>query len=86
MKKLAHLVVLAFLPFAVGVARAQDQFVDPNTLRPSLDPNRKANGLAPTPQMGWNSWNKFGCNIDEKTVRRIADAMATNGIDRKSVV
>ena len=21
--------------------------------------------LAPTPPMGWNSWNKFGCNINE---------------------
>lgn len=22
------------------------------------------NGLGLTPQMGWNSWNKFGCNIN----------------------
>ena len=21
------------------------------------------NGLARTPPMGWNSWNKFGCNV-----------------------
>jgi len=21
--------------------------------------------LAPTPPMGWNSWNKFGCNVSE---------------------
>ncbi|MGH1559131.1 hypothetical protein ACRAWD_18510 [Caulobacter segnis] len=30
--------------------------------------------------MGWNSWNKFACNIDEATVRRVADAMAANGM------
>lgn len=23
------------------------------------------NGLGLTPQMGWNSWNHFGCNINE---------------------
>jgi len=80
LKKLAHLSALTLLPFVMGVAQAQDQFIDPNTLRPSLDPNRMSNGLARTPQMGWNSWNKFGCNIDEKTVRRIADTMATNGM------
>ena len=22
-------------------------------------------GLAMTPPMGWNSWNKFACNVDE---------------------
>ncbi|USQ94156.1 glycoside hydrolase family 27 protein [Caulobacter sp. RL271] len=43
-------------------------------------PPRVANGLAQTPPMGWNSWNKFACNIDEATVRRVADAMAGNGM------
>jgi alpha-galactosidase len=43
-------------------------------------PPRVANGLARTPPMGWNSWNKFACNIDEATVRRVADAMAANGM------
>jgi alpha-galactosidase len=28
-------------------------------------PPRVANGLARTPPMGWNSWNKFACNVDE---------------------
>jgi alpha-galactosidase len=43
-------------------------------------PPRVANGLARKPPMGWNSWNKFACNIDEQTVRRMADAMASNGM------
>src|SRR5665213_1202782 len=33
-----------------------------------------------TPQMGWNSWNKFQCDINEDIVRQMADAMATNGM------
>jgi alpha-galactosidase len=39
------------------------------------------NDLALTPPMGWNSWNHFGCNIDESIVRSEADAMATNGME-----
>jgi alpha-galactosidase len=38
------------------------------------------NGLAKTPPMGWNSWNKFAGRIDDATVRSIADAMASNGM------
>jgi alpha-galactosidase len=38
------------------------------------------NGLARTPPMGWNSWNKFAGRIDDSTVRSIADAMAGNGM------
>ncbi len=36
--------------------------------------------LAPTPPMGWNSWNKFADKVDDKTVREIADAMVSNGM------
>src|SRR5215467_2999486 len=38
------------------------------------------NGLARTPPMGWNSWNKFAGRIDDATVRSIADVMASNGM------
>ena len=40
----------------------------------------KDNGLARTPPMGWNSWNKFAGRVDDAIVRSIADAMATNGM------
>ena len=36
--------------------------------------------LAPAPPMGWNSWNKFGCNINEDLVRKQADAMVSSGM------
>ena len=38
------------------------------------------NGLAQTPPMGWNSWNKFAGRIDDATVRAIADAMVSSGM------
>ncbi|MCQ2134618.1 MAG: glycoside hydrolase family 27 protein [Bacteroidales bacterium] len=36
--------------------------------------------LAPTPPMGWNSWNKFGCNVSENLIKDIADAMVSSGM------
>src|SRR5205823_14991472 len=36
--------------------------------------------LAATPQMGWNSWNRFACNIDDKLIRETADAMVKTGL------
>jgi len=36
--------------------------------------------LARTPPMGWNSWNKFGCNVSDTLIREVADAMASSGM------
>ena len=30
--------------------------------------------------MGWNSWNKFGCNVSEKLIMQMADAMVNSGM------
>jgi alpha-galactosidase len=30
--------------------------------------------------MGWNSWNKFACNVNEQVVRATADAMVSSGM------
>jgi alpha-galactosidase len=30
--------------------------------------------------MGWNSWNRFGCNVSEKLVREIGEAMVKSGM------
>ena len=38
------------------------------------------NGLALTPPMGWNSWNKFGCNVSEDLIKSMADAMVSSGM------
>ena len=42
--------------------------------------NKAPNGLALTPPMGWNSWNKFACDVNEQTVRDTADAMVSSGM------
>jgi alpha-galactosidase len=31
------------------------------------------NGLGLVPQMGWNTWNKFGCNIQEDLIKDSVD-------------
>ena len=36
--------------------------------------------LAPTPPMGFNTWNKFGCNVSEQLIRETADAMVATGM------
>lgn len=38
------------------------------------------NGLARTPQMGWNSWNFFACNINETVIKETADALVSSGL------
>ncbi|KAL4556965.1 hypothetical protein LXL04_035135 [Taraxacum kok-saghyz] len=39
-----------------------------------------SNGLAQTPQMGWNSWNFFACNINESLIKETADALVSSGL------
>ena len=36
--------------------------------------------LAPTPPMGFNTWNKFGCDVSEGLIREIADAIVSTGM------
>jgi alpha-galactosidase len=63
-------VVLALvLPAAPALAETTQEVV-----------NRAPNGLALTPPMGWNSWNKFACDVNEKTVRETADAIVSSGM------
>ncbi|MEU6796713.1 lectin [Nonomuraea wenchangensis] len=38
------------------------------------------NGLARTPQMGWNDWNSFFCNVNESLIRQTADIMVSSGM------
>jgi alpha-galactosidase len=72
--------LLAVLSLLLLATPSPAQTVDPNRLPPHLDPNRTPNGLAMTPPMGWNSWNKFGCNVNEALIRRTADAIAASGM------
>eukprot|EP00727_Mastigamoeba_balamuthi_P008469 m51a1_g4244 putative alpha galactosidase (516) ;mRNA; r:186781-188844 len=38
------------------------------------------NGLGRTPQMGWNSWNHYGCGISEELIVRTIDQMVSSGL------
>jgi alpha-galactosidase len=44
------------------------------------DDNSVSKGLAATPPMGWNSWNKFACNVSEDMIKSMADAMVKSGM------
>ena len=67
---------LFFLVFAtLSVASAQTPA--PAETTPSIAISA---GLAMTPPMGWNTWNKFACNISEQTIRSAADAMVSSGM------
>ncbi|MDG6107095.1 RICIN domain-containing protein [Dactylosporangium aurantiacum] len=69
MRKLATVLAagVLLLAGAVGVLRS--------TSAQALE-----NGVARTPPMGWNSWNTFGCNINETLIRQMADAIVNSGM------
>ncbi|EFV12743.1 hypothetical protein HMPREF9336_02395 [Segniliparus rugosus ATCC BAA-974] len=37
-------------------------------------------GLPATAPLGWNSWNAYGCDIDEAKIRHAADALVSSGM------
>lgn len=40
---------------------------------------QKFENLAPTPPMGWNSWNTFHCDVNEQLIMDVADAFERDG-------
>jgi alpha-galactosidase len=52
----------------------------PAYIAPPALHNVPYNGLAKTPPMGWNSWNKFAGKVDDAAVRGMADAMVSTGM------
>ena len=41
------------------------------------------NGLGKTPQMGFNTWNKFTCNINEELIKKTVDVLIQSGLAAK---
>lgn len=41
---------------------------------------QKFEELAQTPPMGWNSWNRFGCDVNEVLIKEMADAVVKSGM------
>ncbi len=60
---------VALFATAFGAASADQKFE-----------RHEPNGLALTPPMGWNSWNTYGCNISEATIRKQTDAVVASGM------
>jgi len=66
-RRLSALTVGIVLSFAaIGIQAPQVQALE--------------NGVARTPPMGWDSWNSFGCNINETLIRQSADAIVSSGM------
>lgn len=47
---------------------------------PIISMAQKFDNLAQTPPMGWNTWNKFACDINEDIIKAAADAMVSSGM------
>jgi len=70
-------------PTVLKKVSAVSEFTMPaNLAHKTLPPIKPipSNGLAQTPPMGWNSWNRFAARIDDKTMREIADAIVASGM------
>lgn len=57
----------------VGVTSLSSE--SPGAANPQADST-----VAPTPPMGWNSWNTFGKNIDQTMLRQVVDAIVSSGM------
>ncbi|MFD0474503.1 glycoside hydrolase family 27 protein [Nonomuraea thailandensis] len=47
---------------------------------PVLPARALENGVGRTPPMGWNTWNTFGCDINETLIKQTADALVSSGM------
>lgn len=60
-------------PFSTYIVKAQEK----NTISANDTGKRD---LSPTPPMGWNSWNTFMENPNEKVIKETADALVDKGL------
>jgi len=49
-------------------------------------PLKLDNGLALTPQMGWNSWNHYHCNINQDIMKSTMDALVSTGLAKAGYI
>lgn len=65
------------LAFSVVLLAAAAPLLAPGAAQPAA---ALGNGLAMTPQMGFNDWNAYGCDVSESLIKSTARAMHTNGM------
>lgn len=82
MKKFISYILNAILVLMfLGILSNKKTYAQSQTNFINLKVNNSSFGdLAPTPPMGWNSWNHFGCDISEKLIMEVADAMVNSGM------
>lgn len=69
---------LVAAPFLLNVSEASVELrSDQVTVAPP------AKGVALTPPMGFNSWNFYHCNIDERAIKQIATTLKSSGLADK---
>jgi alpha-galactosidase len=66
--------LLLMVPAGVAAVSAPAGATPPATV------DLRAETLVPTPPMGFNDWNAFGCEVDEDLIRETADAMVSAGL------
>lgn len=68
---------------AAGIARPSvSALLSACTDDPTAEGGPPVKLLAPTPPMGWNSWNVYGDDIDEEKILRTADAIIGSDLTR----
>ena len=73
-QNISFALLIAFCIVLNGCGRTHDK----NSLNVASYPEYAY--LAPTPPMGWNSWNIFAKDIDEAKIKAAADAMVSSGM------
>jgi len=72
------LLLTLLIPFSIWALRSEKLFAQKEMTKVQSVTRKN---LAPTPPMGWNSWNWFGKkDINEKIVREVIDAMVSEGL------
>jgi alpha-galactosidase len=76
-RPIVHFIIV--LMFAVSVSSCGTGTAEK---KPAQQPEATApiQNLAPTPPLGWNSWNPYGKNVSEQVIKETADAMVSSGL------
>jgi alpha-galactosidase len=81
---LVFVAALSLIPACGGDGDAAKPPATPtNYGPPELDddlPLPRAEGRAPTPPMGWNSWNSFGIEVTADDIKAAADILVSSGM------
>ena len=77
------LIILSTLLLAANIHAAEVPTPHADPLQPTGQWSAFSKGNAPTPPMGWNSWNAFRTDVDESKVVGAAKTIVDSGLARK---